>query len=267
MEPTSIELERQARLWIIEAGERIKRAIQQPLEINAKSGPDDLVTDVDKSTEAFLHEKITTTYPNHHFLGEEGVADKLSSLQGIVWIVDPIDGTMNFVHQKQNFAISIGIIKDGVGTVGLVYDVIKGELFHAIKGKGLYVNDLKIDLPEERPLHEAIIGLNANWLVEKRSIQPTLINLVQTCRGTRSYGSAALEMAYVAVDRMDAYISLNLSPWDYAGGTILLNEANCLSTRFNGEGLSMLNKGSMVAAKRKLHAVLVKDYLSNEVIS
>ncbi|GAF14648.1 inositol-1-monophosphatase [Bacillus sp. JCM 19046] len=257
MEPNWIEIEKQAKTWLVEAGNKIKKALEQPFTIDAKSGPDDLVTDVDKSTEAYFYQQISSTYPTHHFLGEEGVAKELTSLSGTVWIIDPIDGTMNFVHQQQNFAISMGVFQDGVGKLGFVYDVIKNELFHAVQGEGLFVNDKKVVSVKERPLEEAIIGLNANWLVENHPLQTNLIELVQSCRGTRSYGSAALEMAYVATDRMDAYISLNLSPWDYAGGAILLNEVNCLASRFDGSTLSLLDKGTMVCSKSNLHQTLV----------
>lgn len=258
MEPNWIDIEKQAKAWLVEAGNRIKKALEQPITIDSKSGPDDLVTDVDKSTESFFYNQISSTYPTHHFLGEEGVAEDLSSLEGVVWIIDPIDGTMNFVHQRQNFAISIGIFHEGQGILGFVYDVIKDELFHAIHGEGLFINGEKVNPLKERPLEEAIIGLNANWLVEDHPLQGNLIKLVQSCRGTRSYGSAALEMAYVATDRMDAYISLNLSPWDYAGGAILINEVNCSASRFNGASLSMLEKGTMVCSKSNLHQTLVE---------
>lgn len=262
METTWVELERQARAWIVEAGDAIKQALHQPFHIDAKSGPNDLVTDVDKSTESFFYDNIVARYPDHHFLGEEGIADQLDTLEGIVWIVDPIDGTMNFVHQKRNFAISIGIYENGKGKVGLVYDVMSGELFHAIEGVGFFVNDRKQTPAKGNELAQSIIGINGNWLVKNNlSIQPDLVEIAKACRGTRSYGSAALEMAYVASGLLDAYISPKLSPWDYAGGAVLLQEAGCKTTRFNGEALSLLERGSIVAAKPALHETLVTAYL------
>ncbi|AIC94964.1 inositol monophosphatase family protein [Shouchella lehensis] len=259
MQPTWKEIEQYAKEWVIEAGESIKEALEGSFQIKTKSNPDDLVTDVDKSTEAFLYNRITSTFPDHRFLGEEGVSEGIEDLEGIVWIVDPIDGTMNFVHQKQNFAISIGIYENGVGKVGIVYDVMKGELFHANDEEGLFVNEKKVTKQTERPLHEAILGVNSNWLLEDRAYQPELVQLAQKCRGTRSYGSAALEMAYVAVDRMDAYISFNLSPWDYAGGAVLLEQAGCKATRFTNEDLSFLEKGTVIAAKKQLHEIVVQQ--------
>ncbi|MFB4210990.1 inositol monophosphatase family protein [Shouchella sp. JSM 1781072] len=258
MDVTWREIEQQAKEWIFQAGEQIKDALNGSFAIETKSNPDDLVTDIDKSTEAFLYKKIRHTYPEHRFLGEEGVSEAIDHLDGIVWIVDPIDGTMNFVHQRQNFAISIGIYENGIGKIGLVYDVMKGELFHANDQEGLFINEEKVDKQTERPLHEAIIGLNSNWLLEERQYQKALVEVARNCRGTRSYGSAALEMAYVAVDRIDAYISLNLSPWDYAGGAILLREAGGISTRLDNQELSFLKKGTVLAAKKELHPTIIE---------
>jgi len=100
MDVTWREIEQQAKEWIFQAGEQIKDALNGSFAIETKSNPDDLVTDIDKSTEAFLYKKIRHTYPEHRFLGEEGVSEAIDHLDGIVWIVDPIDGTMNFVHQR-----------------------------------------------------------------------------------------------------------------------------------------------------------------------
>ncbi|WP_059104983.1 inositol monophosphatase family protein [Shouchella shacheensis] len=257
-----MSLERVARLWIVEAGDLIKEALKNPFDIDSKSDPDDLVTEVDRNTEAFFYHKIKENFPDHQFLGEEGVAKELQSLKGTVWIVDPIDGTMNFVHQQVNFSISVGIYEEGKGVVGLVYDVMNGELFHAVRDRGVFLNDRPLKQVTDRSISESILGLNANWLVEDHHQEHEgLVRLAQDCRGTRSYGSAAIEMAYVAADRLDAYISLRLSPWDYAGGAVLLEEAGCKATRLDGEELSMLEKGSMIACKPELHTTIVADYL------
>src|SRR5699024_6193563 len=113
-----------AKKWIYEAGENIRKQIYKTYQINTKSDANDLVTDVDKSTEQFFAGKIRNQYPKHQILGEEGYGDNVKSLDGTIWIIDPIDGTMNFVHQKKNFAISIGVFQDGVGEIGLIYDVM-----------------------------------------------------------------------------------------------------------------------------------------------
>lgn len=123
---------------IQEAGIRIKQLMEQNLTIETKSNPNDLVTNVDKATEDFIFDTILETYPNHQVLGEEGHGHDIDTSKGTVWIVDPIDGTLNFVHQQENFAISIGIYIDGKPYAGFVYDVMADVLYHAKVGEGAY---------------------------------------------------------------------------------------------------------------------------------
>ncbi|MCL7746316.1 inositol monophosphatase family protein [Halalkalibacter alkaliphilus] len=261
-----LELEKIARAWTYEAAGLIKKSLANPIHIEAKSNPDDLVTEVDRAIESFFYHKIDQTYPEHHFLGEEGIAEELNSLDGTVWIVDPIDGTMNFVHQKYNFAISVAVYHDGVGMVGLIYDVMNDELFHAVRDHGAYVNNEELVPVKERPLHESIIGLNAKWLVqEKNPFRNPLKALVRDVRSIRSYGSAALEIAYVAADRLDGYISVNLSPWDYAAGIVLLEEVGCKASTFRGEHLNYLQKSTVIVGKPRLHKEMVSSYVGEEL--
>lgn len=259
------ELGRVARDWTYEAADLIKQALANPFKVESKSGPDDLVTEVDKNTEAFFYQKIKETYPDHDFLGEEGTAEKINSTDGIVWIIDPIDGTMNFVQQKIKFAISIGIFEDGVGKVGVVYDVMADEMFFAIQGEGAFVNEVELVPGKDRPLNESIIGLNARWLTETHHPHANpLLALVRDSRSVRSYGSAAIELAYVAADRLDAYVSVNLSPWDYAGASILLEEMGYRLSSFTGKNLSLLEGGTVLAAKPSLQREIISAYVGEE---
>ncbi len=153
------------------------------------------------------------------FLGEEGYGDEITSSDGVVWLIDPIDGTMNFVHQKRNFAISIGIYENGIGKIGLIYDPVHDELYHAVKGVGAFCNDTPIPLLEKGTVKNGIIALNAIWLTDNPLLNmESMMALVKKARGTRSYGCAALEMVYVATGRIDAYVTPRLSPWDFGGG-------------------------------------------------
>lgn len=259
-----VELEKEARAWTYEAGELIKKALEQPFQVEAKSNANDLVTEVDRKIEAFFYEKVQTTYPDHFFLGEEGTEQKKPPKKGTVWVVDPIDGTMNFVHQKYKFAISVAIYHDGVGKIGIVYDVMSDEMFHAVRGEGAYLNEQKIKRANDRPLVESIIGVNGRWLVnEKSRYKESLIKLVKDVRGMRSYGSAAIEMAYVACDRLDGYLSVKLSPWDYAAGAVLLEEVGYNVTTFSGEKLTIDERNSVVAGKPSLHKEMVASYVGN----
>jgi myo-inositol-1(or 4)-monophosphatase len=260
-----LELEKVATNWVYEAGHKIKKTLAGPIDIESKSNPDDLVTEVDRAIEAFFYEKIQEAFPEHYFLGEEGISDEEPSLDGTVWIIDPIDGTMNFIHQKQNFAISVAVYHNKVGMIGLIYDVMRDELFHAHRGKGAFLNGAELPPVKERPLHESVIGLNARWVVEETNpYRNPLKALVRDVRSIRSYGSAALEMAYVASDRLDGYLSVQLSPWDYAAGMIILNEVGCVASNFQGDPLSLTDSGTLFASKPQLHKEIISIYIGEE---
>ncbi|MCA1062219.1 inositol monophosphatase family protein [Rossellomorea sp. AcN35-11] len=256
------ELDRNVRKWIHEAGETIRQSFKTELNIKTKSNRNDLVTDMDEATERFFSENIRQTYPEHQILGEEGYGDDFTELSGVTWIIDPIDGTMNFVHQQRNFAISIGIYDGEEGKLGYIYDVVHDELYFAGKGQGAYMNDVK--LPELAPVNvqDAIVALNALWVTENKRIDPTILApLVKDVRGTRSYGSAAIELAYVASGRLDAYLTMRLAPWDFAAGKILIEEVGGVVTDLNGASLNPLNKSSVFVAKPGLHQTVLSEYL------
>lgn len=258
------EIDTYAKKWIKEAGERIRASFPKTLNITTKSNPNDLVTNIDQETEQFFIGKVKETFPEHQILGEEGFGDDIDRLSGVVWIIDPIDGTMNFIHQQRNFAISIGIYVNGKGKIGLIYDVVHEELYHVIKGEGVFLNGERIPELEERKVAESIIALNATWVTENRRLPPELLApLVKAARGTRSYGSAALEMVYVATGRIDAYITPRLAPWDFAAGVIMIEELGGIATNLRGERLELLKENSVFVAKPGLHAEIMQNYLEN----
>ncbi len=258
------ELDQNARDWIMEAGKKIRDSFQDELNIKTKSNRNDLVTNMDEATERYFIEKIRSTYKDHHIMGEEGFGDELSELSGVTWIIDPIDGTMNFVHQQRNFAISIGVYDGNQGVLGYIYDVVHDELYHAEKGRGAYMNDQKLPVLNEAAVEDSVIALNAQWMTTNKRIDPeVLAPLVQKVRGTRSYGSAAIEMAYIASGRLDAYISMRLAPWDFAAGKILIEEVGGVVTDLEGNELNPLNKSSLFVGKPGLHGKILNNYLKN----
>jgi myo-inositol-1(or 4)-monophosphatase len=257
------EIDQYMQHWIREAGERIRDTFQTKLTIETKSSPSDLVTNVDREIEQFFIERIRKEFPTHHVLGEEGFGEQLNALDGIVWIIDPIDGTMNFIHQQRNFAISVGVFADGVGMLGYIYDVVSDELYYARKGEGAFMNDTRLPKLKETTISESIISLNATWVTENKRIDPNVLApLVKRARGTRSYGSAALEMAYVASGKIDAYITMRLSPWDFAAGLVLVHEAGGVVTNLYGEPLNLLEKNSVFVAKPGLHNEILTEYIA-----
>ncbi|MBN8207318.1 inositol monophosphatase family protein [Bacillus sp. NTK071] len=251
-----------AKGWIREAGKEIIASFTTSYAIDTKSNPNDLVTDIDKETEKFFIERIKRTYPNHRIMGEEGFGDKVEDLSGVIWFLDPIDGTMNFVHQQTNFAISIGIYEDGVGKVALIYDVTKDELYHCSKGTGLYLNNEKLKQLEPVKLSESLLAINATWVTENHRIDPrTFSPLLKKIRGTRSYGSAAIEMAYVAAGRLDGYVSLRLAPWDFAAGKLLIEEAGGVCTTVDNKSIDLLDKNTIFVGNHTFHTQVQKEYI------
>lgn len=253
----------QAKQWVKEAGDKIRESFSKTLNIQTKSNPNDLVTNIDKEIEQFFINKIRKTFKNHRILGEEGFGDEVNNLDGVVWIIDPIDGTMNFIHQQRNFAISLGVYENGIGKIGLIYDVAHGELYHAINGKGAFMNDSPLPKLNKVAVKESIIALNATWVMENHRIDHNLlIPLVREARGTRSYGTAALEMVFVATGRVDAYISMRLSPWDVAAGAVIIEELGGIVTNLRGKKLDFLSKDSLLVAKPGLHQSIINEYLN-----
>ncbi|ECL7895532.1 TPA: inositol monophosphatase family protein [Listeria innocua] len=247
-----------ARLWIMEAAAKIKQSFKETLDIDIKSGRNDLVTNMDKETEAFFVKQIKEHFPNHRLFGEEGMSDDVTDLNGIVWILDPIDGTLNFVEQQRDFAISLAIYQDGVGHLAYIYDVARDELYFAEKGKGATVNGKQIPkIDKDMGLQDAL--LIANLSVTRKF--PTMWEAVKASRGLRLHGAASLEYMDVATGRAGAYLSANLAPWDIAAGKIIVEELGGIVTRIDGSKINMLEKGSSVVAAPKIHQTLLDNYL------
>ena len=254
------EIEAIAIPWIKEAGKMLRNSLLHTIKVESKSNPDDLVTEMDRAVESFFLNKIETMFPNHSFLGEEGLGDQVTKATGTIWILDPIDGTTNFVHQQYNFAISLAVFDQGVGKVGIVYNVMAEELFTAVQGHGAYLNGERLQRLTTVPVNEAILGLNARWLLPQRPYQASLIEIAKSVRGIRSYGSAAIEICYVACGRLDGYISLKLSPWDFAAGIVLLEEVGANYTTINGNELALIEPCSVFVGKTGFHDEIIATY-------
>lgn len=247
---------------IKEAGHRIRSSFLTDITIESKSNANDLVTNMDKEIEQFFIGRIRRDFPGHRIFGEEGFGDDIQSSEGVIWLLDPIDGTMNFVHQKRNFAISLGIYVDGIGKLGYIYDVVNDDLYHGVKDGGAYYNDEQMKPLLETEITESIVAMNATWTIPNRYLDnDAIIQLIRDVRGTRSYGSAALELAYLASGRVDAYISMRLSPWDIAGGMVIAQEVGAVTTNFKGDPANLLKQDTFIAANPTIHRELLKKYI------
>lgn len=259
------EVDKFAKEIIFEAGKRIREAFSYDIKIETKADANDLVTNIDRETEIFFIEKIKAFDSSHKILGEEGMGEGIQSLDGCVWIIDPIDGTMNFVKQHRHFMITIGFFVDGIGKLGYIFDVMREDLFYAREGEGAWYNDSPLRKLQHVPLEKAVIGINASWVIpNKRVNHEKMIELVHSVRGTRSYGSAAMEIAFVVSGKLDAYISMRLSPWDIGGGTIIAREVGAFATNLKGEPCSLLSQDTFIIANPSIHSEILTNYIEEK---
>ena len=254
-----------AKQTILEAGKRIRAAYSYDLEVETKSNKNDLVTNIDRETEVFFIEQIHKFDPSHKIVGEEGMGERPDTLDGAVWIIDPIDGTMNFVKQHRHFFISVGFYVDGVGKLGYIFDVMREDMFYAIEGVGAWYNDSPMRKLQPIAIDEAVIGINASWVTPNPKIHhEKLIQLIRTVRGTRSYGSAAMEIAFVVSGKLDAYISMRLAPWDIGAGVIIAKEVGATVTNLQGEACNLLDTDTFIIANPYIHQQLLDEYIETK---
>src|SRR5699024_4598623 len=231
---------------INEAGDFIRKRMLEDFKVDAKLNPNDLVTDVDHETEAFISDRILERWPDHRIIGEEGHGTDVEDTCGILWIVDPIDGTLNFVHQLQNFAISIGVYIDGEPYAGFILDVMNDNLYHAAAGKGAYKNDARLGRVQDTSLAKSLVALNSQWVI-KEGLGCTLTAVGGVATSTRSSGSAALDFVNTAQGIVNAALFFTPPPWDYAAGMIILAETGGITTSLLAEEISILNRDSVLA--------------------
>lgn len=224
----------------------------------SKKGPADFVSVADKRAEEVLREELGYARPDFGFLLEEAGAIPPKSGNSR-WIVDPLDGTTNFLHGLPHWAISIAAEESGAVTAGVIYDPIKDELFWAERGRGAFVNDNRMRVSVRQQLSTALLatGIPFKGRGDSERFAKELAQIMPQVAGVRRFGSAALDLAYVAAGRYDGFWEAGLSPWDIAAGILLVREAGGFVSEFNGRS-NMLETGDVVAANDKLHRNLLK---------
>ncbi|HZG55192.1 inositol monophosphatase family protein, partial [Paenibacillus sp.] len=249
------------------AGEYMKSKLGQATDVRVKTTPHDLVTEVDKGTELLIRKIIQAYFPTHAILGEEGVepgaeASRLA-LERIreeeyVWIVDPIDGTTNFIHGLPFYSVSIALAHRGEVIVGVVYDPSRDELFVAEKGKGAYVRGKRMNVSAEERLEDSLVA--TGFPTDRERVLPLALKQIEAVapkvRNIRSAGSAALHLAYVAAGRLSGFWEPNLNAWDIAAGMLLVNEAGGRVTDMNGEPYG-LHVRDVAATNGRIHDALL----------
>jgi myo-inositol-1(or 4)-monophosphatase len=220
----------------------------------------DFVTEVDRAAEAAVIEIINRAYPDHAILAEEtGEAGNRRGTSEYRWIIDPLDGTTNFIHGFPQYAVSIGLEHKGVISQAVVYDPARNELFTASRGRGAFLNDKRIRVSKRVKLAESLIGTGFPFrdLKHLDSYVATFKALTRQTAGIRRPGAAALDLAWVACGRLDGFWEIGLSPWDVAAGSLLIQEAGGLVSDFRGEG-EYLASGDIVAGTPKVFPQLLK---------
>ena len=247
-----------ATAWVKEAGSQIASQLNQDLSVETKTGPNDLVTNLDVQTEKFLTGKIRANFPNHRIVSEEGFGDKLSDLKGPVWFVDPIDGTLNFVKQRENFCIMLAYYENGVGQLAYIYDLVGDRFYHVIKGQGAYCNDNPITGLLDRRLDQGLLAFNSKILID--SSRTKLQGLLDQTLGLRLYGSAGMEAMEVLMSRTVAYIASHLKPWDYAPAAVFMAEMGGKISDFQGQDPDFLTESEIIIANKLAHQEIL-DHL------
>ena len=217
----------------------------------------DFVTEVDRAAENAIIEVLREAYPNHAILAEESGASKGSQGE-YVWIIDPLDGTTNFIHGMPHYCVSIGLQHKGVMQQGVIYDPVKNELFTATRGAGAYLNDKRIRVSNRDKIADALIGtgfpFRDNSFLERYLAMFKAMTM--NCTGIRRPGAAALDLAYVAAGRFDAFWEIGLAPWDIAAGSLLVLEAGGLIGDLEGDGKYM-ETGEVVAGSPKIFSQML----------
>jgi myo-inositol-1(or 4)-monophosphatase len=224
------------------------------LAVQSKS-PNDFVTEVDRAAEAAIIDVLREAYPQHGILAEESGE---SGDGEYLWIIDPLDGTTNFIHGFPQYAISIALAKNGVLEQAVIFDPTRNELFTATKGAGAFLNDRRIRVSKRIRLGESLIGTGFPFREFEHldAYLGAFRELSQKTAGIRRPGAAALDLAYVACGRIDGFWEMGLQPWDMAAGALLIQEAGGLVSDFAGEG-DYLATGNIVAGTPKVFAQLL----------
>jgi myo-inositol-1(or 4)-monophosphatase len=223
-----------------QAAADIRKAFRGDFEINRK-GRTNLVTEVDRRVEEYLFDAVSKEYPDHSILAEEG--HETAASEDWLWVIDPLDGTNNFAHGYPLVAVSVAVQYKGETAVGVVYDAIHDEGFYATAGGGAWNERGRLRVSDSKSLIESIVATGFPYDKHESDVD----NLGNWCRvtkrvrGIRRGGSAALDLAYVAAGRLDAFWELKLSPWDTAAGALLVTEAGGVVSRFDGSPYSIFD--------------------------
>jgi len=237
--------------------DQLKEYFDGTFEVRSKERLNDLVTEVDKKSETAIIDVIQEEYPDHFILSEE--VGEISTDSNYKWIIDPIDGTVNFAHGIPICCVSIGVEKDGKLLMGAVFNPFMNELFFAEKGKGAFLNNKPLKVSANSNVKTAclVTGFPYRWVEVGKDPIKVFERFIRMGLPVRRLGSAAIDLCWVAAGRFDGFWEYNLNPWDIAAGYLIIEEAGGTVTNFNGDPYSVYDKQTL-ATNGKIHKEMIQ---------
>ncbi|MBT8386720.1 MAG: inositol monophosphatase [Ignavibacteria bacterium] len=240
-----------------EAGSVIKEGFVKDVNIEYKTSDNNLVTEIDKASEKLITDFIRKKYPSHSIIAEEGGGEKKDS--DYLWVIDPLDGTTNFAHGLPIFSVSIGLQKNRVTIAGVVYDVMRDNIFSAELGAGAFAESEKITVSKNDYLGHSMLGTGFPYNKKENpdKLFERFIALTKTARGVRRLGSAAIDFCYLASGVFDGFWEVHLHPWDICAGKLIVEEAGGLVTDFDGNKTNIFTR-RILSTNGKIHEQVIK---------
>ena len=227
-----------------------------------EKGMYDFVTAVDEAVQNFIQKELQVLYPEISFLGEES-NEKNVNMEGLVWVLDPVDGTTNLIHDYKGSAISLALLNNKEVIAGIIYDPYLDEMYFAEKGKGAYLNEQPIHVSSAKSMSESLIAIGTSPYRKEEAADnfKTFEKIYMDCQDLRRTGSAALDLAHIACGRIEGYLEKNLKLWDFAAGAIIVREAGGTVLDYEGNERTMELIGDVVAGNESIGQILANKYV------
>lgn len=240
--------------WLDELVPFINHSLSEVLEIEEKAHRKDLVTNIDKQVQDLLVDKIKEAYPTHIIIGEESPRALVDDKREHVWVVDPIDGTANFVKQKDHFCVLIAYYEKDIGKLGYIVDVMNDDLYYAIENKGVFLNHEKLAEPPVISLHEGLISVDVRDWYGKECFG----KLAQESFDIRYFGCGGIDSIHVIKGKFAAFATSKSGPWDLAAQLIFAKELGLKVSRFDGSDITYLDSGDWVLSNKGTYDDLIE---------